>query len=213
MHRRPLLNMLECYRQRFLEGAVVDRIVALVERMPIASSGRAGQDTSLVPPGSCRPIGGGVCSRTIASSTAGCSSAVMPTARRQFEEVALREAREESGMSEFDLVPIAGAMLPLDLDVHLIPARYDAAGRQIEDAHEHHDVRFLLVAHAGQVVTTSDESHEVRWFTRKKCCGSPTKRACYACSIRRRSSSIKSKGPIARNSPADRLPGGQFFCE
>ena len=68
-------------------------------------------------------------------------------------------------MTGFDFVPIAGALLPLDLDVHLIPARYDAAGRQIEDAHEHHDVRFLLVAQPGQEVAASDESHEIRWFT------------------------------------------------
>jgi 8-oxo-dGTP pyrophosphatase MutT (NUDIX family) len=81
------------------------------------------------------------------------------------EEVALREAREESGMTGFDFVPIAGALVPLDLDVHMIPARYDADGRMIEDAHEHHDVRFLLVAHAGQTIATSDESHEIGWFT------------------------------------------------
>jgi hypothetical protein len=55
--------------------------------------------------------------------------------------------------------------MPLDLDVHDIPARYDAAGQLIEDAHEHHDVRFLLVARAGQSIHVSDESHEVAWFT------------------------------------------------
>jgi len=62
-------------------------------------------------------------------------------------------------------VPIAGALLPLDLDVHQIPARFDAAGNMIEDAHEHHDVRFLLVAHPGQEIAVSDESHELGWFT------------------------------------------------
>ena len=36
-------------------------------------------------------------------------------------------------MKEFDFVPIAGTLLPFDLDVHLIPARFDAAGRQIEE--------------------------------------------------------------------------------
>jgi 8-oxo-dGTP pyrophosphatase MutT (NUDIX family) len=83
----------------------------------------------------------------------------------QVEEVALREAREESGMTGFDLVPIYGTLMPLDVDVHQIPARYDAAGQLIEDAHEHHDVRFLLIAHSGQEARCSDESHDVRWFT------------------------------------------------
>jgi 8-oxo-dGTP pyrophosphatase MutT (NUDIX family) len=81
------------------------------------------------------------------------------------ELVALREAREESGMTHFDLLPIHGSLLPLDLDVHEIPARYDAHGQLVEDAHEHHDVRFLLVAHAGQPIRASDESHDVAWFT------------------------------------------------
>jgi 8-oxo-dGTP pyrophosphatase MutT (NUDIX family) len=166
MHRRPLLNMLECYRHAFpSEGSIVDRIVALVEEHADCFER------------TCRP-----------GHITGAAWIVSADRRRcllthhrkldrwlqlgghadgqtQVEEVALREAREESGMSDFDLLPIAGGLLPLDLDVHLIPARYDAAGKQIEDAHEHHDVRFLLVAHAGQDVTTSDESHEVRWFT------------------------------------------------
>jgi hypothetical protein len=51
------------------------------------------------------------------------------------------------------------------VDVHQIPARHDREGRVVEDAHEHHDVRFLLVARAGQQVRASDESHDVGWFT------------------------------------------------
>lgn len=81
------------------------------------------------------------------------------------EEVALREAREESGMTDFELVTIGGALVPIDVDVHEIPARYDAAGRLLEDAHEHHDLRFLLVARREQPIRVSDESHEVAWFT------------------------------------------------
>jgi 8-oxo-dGTP pyrophosphatase MutT (NUDIX family) len=81
------------------------------------------------------------------------------------EQVALREAREESGMQGFDLVCIDGALLPLDVDVHQIPARWDDQGQLIEDSHEHHDVRFLLVAHAGQALRISDESHDLAWFT------------------------------------------------
>ena len=166
MHRRPLLDMLECYRHAFpAEAEVVDRIVALVEAHADCFAR------------TCRP-----------GHITGAAWIVSADRRRcllthhrqldrwlqlgghadgqtQIEEVALREAREESGMNEFDFVPIAGALLPFDLDVHQIPARYDSAGRQTEDAHEHYDVRFLLVAHAGQEVTASDESHEIGWFT------------------------------------------------
>jgi 8-oxo-dGTP pyrophosphatase MutT (NUDIX family) len=81
------------------------------------------------------------------------------------EEVALREAREESGLSAFDIVPIDGVVMPFDIDVHEIPARYDDDGRLVEDAHEHHDVRFLLVARPGGSLQVSDESHGVAWFT------------------------------------------------
>ena len=72
-------------------------------------------------------------------------------------QVALREAREESGLEELgdpagDLHPV-----PFDLDVHEIPARGS------EPAHFHFDVRYLLVAGPDQVETASAESHEIRW--------------------------------------------------
>jgi 8-oxo-dGTP pyrophosphatase MutT (NUDIX family) len=70
--------------------------------------------------------------------------------------VAEREAREESGMARFTRV----SDLPLDVDVHEIPAR------GAEPAHEHHDVRFLLIAAAGQELRVSSESHALRWFPR-----------------------------------------------
>ncbi len=75
--------------------------------------------------------------------------------------VALREAQEESGMQGFDWVDGSGgdaAPVPLDVDVHVIPAR------KHEPVHEHHDVRFLLVARAGQDLAVSDESHALEWF-------------------------------------------------
>jgi 8-oxo-dGTP pyrophosphatase MutT (NUDIX family) len=72
--------------------------------------------------------------------------------------VALREAREESGMADF--APLAAADVPLDLDVHEIPAR-DA-----EPAHLHYDVRWLLVAAPGQRLAVSEESTALRWVPR-----------------------------------------------
>lgn len=70
------------------------------------------------------------------------------------EQAALREAREESGMEHFELVE----PLPLDLDVHEIPAHGQ------EPRHFHHDLRFLLVAGPGQTLRVSDESIALKWF-------------------------------------------------
>jgi hypothetical protein len=49
--------------------------------------------------------------------------------------------------------------------VHEIPDRRDERGNVIEDAHEHYDVRFLLVARSDETIHVSDESHDVAWFT------------------------------------------------
>jgi 8-oxo-dGTP pyrophosphatase MutT (NUDIX family) len=76
--------------------------------------------------------------------------------------VALREAREESGLDEFSLATPAGESLPLDIDVHLIPARGD------EPAHLHHDVRYLLLAGPDQALRISNESLDLRWFPRAR---------------------------------------------
>src|SRR5206468_12645819 len=54
------------------------------------------------------------------------------------EEVALREAHEETGLAGLTLHP--GAPRPLAVEVHDIPARGD------EPAHEHLDLRYLVVA-------------------------------------------------------------------
>lgn len=81
------------------------------------------------------------------------------------DEVALREAREESGLHDFDFVPIHGELIPFDIDVHDIPERRDAEGRVVEDAHEHHDIRFLLIARDDGDIRISDESHDLAWLT------------------------------------------------
>ena len=166
MNRRPLLEMLARYRSVFpQEASVVDRICELVE-----SNVDCFERT-------CRPGHITAAAWILSSDRRRC----LLTHHRKLdrwlqlgghadghwavEEVALREAREESGMTAFDLVPIDGVPMPFDVDVHQIPARYDAEGEILEDAHEHHDVRFLLIAHEGQDACASDESHEVGWFT------------------------------------------------
>ena len=80
-------------------------------------------------------------------------------------EVALREVREETGLKQVTFALHQRQLVPLDLDVHLIPARYHADGSLKEDAHEHHDVRFLVVADADQEIVLSEESHDLGWFT------------------------------------------------
>ena len=73
-------------------------------------------------------------------------------------QVALREAREESGIVALTLAPIDGLVQPLDLDAHEIPAR------GAEPAHIHYDVRFLVVAPPDAVIAISEESLALRWF-------------------------------------------------
>lgn len=70
-------------------------------------------------------------------------------------EVALREACEESGLPHFIVAPEADG--PLDVDVHVIPARGD------EPAHLHHDIRYLLIADPAEPLRISDESHDLKW--------------------------------------------------
>ena len=65
--------------------------------------------------------------------------------------VALREAREESGLSVRALDEAI-----FDLDVHLIPTRGP------EPAHLHFDVRFLVVAEHDRF-RKNDESHALKW--------------------------------------------------
>jgi 8-oxo-dGTP pyrophosphatase MutT (NUDIX family) len=166
MSRWPLLEILARYRDTFPDEApVVDRICALVH------------DHADCFQRTCRP-GHITAAAWILSADRG--HALLTHHRKldrwlqlgghadgqwHVEEVALREAREESGFTNFEIVPINGVVMPFDIDVHEIPARYDGSGALVEDAHEHHDIRFLLIAHESSTIAVSDESHDVRWFT------------------------------------------------
>jgi len=72
----------------------------------------------------------------------------------QMAEAALREAREETSL-EVSLHPRLS--LPLDVDVHAIPARASVA------AHDHLDVRYLLLG-VGELRHDPSESLGIRWF-------------------------------------------------
>jgi 8-oxo-dGTP pyrophosphatase MutT (NUDIX family) len=67
--------------------------------------------------------------------------------------VALREAREESGLGR---IGVASAAL-FDVDRHWIPAHGGEPG------HWHHDLRFMLVADPAEPLVVSSESRELAW--------------------------------------------------
>lgn len=67
--------------------------------------------------------------------------------------VALREAREESGLTE--VRPVRREIF--DVDIHRIPAR------KADPEHDHYDIRYLLEADRGQPLAISSESRDLRW--------------------------------------------------
>ena len=73
------------------------------------------------------------------------------------EATALREAREETGC---EVSLHARAPRPLDVDVHVIPAR------KTEPEHRHLDVRYLVVAANPRALAHDpNESHGAQWLT------------------------------------------------
>ena len=77
------------------------------------------------------------------------------------ERAALREAQEESGISEFEFAMRNDLPLVIDVDVHEIPAHGNEA------QHHHHDIRFLLIARSDELKISS-ESLDLRWFARSE---------------------------------------------
>ncbi len=160
MHRRPLLDLLDAYQQRHPEES------SCVERF--RSLARAHEDCFLR---DCHP-GHITASSWIVSHDL---ERVLLTHHRKLGlwlqlgghadgdacvlDVAMREAREESGMQRFRVIASGEPAVPFDLDVHQIPAHRD------DPAHEHYDVRYLLLAEPGQCLVMSDESNALRWFT------------------------------------------------
>lgn len=68
--------------------------------------------------------------------------------------VALREATEESGIEGLTIYTPA-----IDVDAHQI------SGRRNEPAHDHLDLRFLVVAPAGAVEVRNEESDQLAWVS------------------------------------------------
>jgi 8-oxo-dGTP pyrophosphatase MutT (NUDIX family) len=166
MHRQPLLELLDRYAARFPDESVMtERIRTLVTNHADCFER------------TCRPghITGSAWvlshdrSRCLLVHHAKLDRWLQPGGHADGEnaihEVALREVREETGLVNLSLPTQNGELVPLDLDVHLIPARHKN-GELIDDAHEHHDVRFLVIAKGDEPISLSEESHDLGWFTR-----------------------------------------------
>ena len=169
MHREPVIQLLTAYREANpAELDVADRILALVRARPDCFDR------------TCRP-----------GHLTGSAWVVSPDGERHLllhhrkldkwlqpgghadgqtdlAEVARREATEETGLASLRLVPAGTGAPVLDLDVHVIPARYAPDGSLTEDAHEHHDLRFLFQADGGCELGGNEESHALRWFSEKE---------------------------------------------
>ena len=81
-------------------------------------------------------------------------------------DVSLKEAKEESGLSDFDFIDIKNfpkslrkeSALPFDIDIHMIPKT------PYEDKHFHYDIRFLFRAHEWDKISISSESLDLKWI-------------------------------------------------
>ena len=90
---------------------------------------------------------------------------------RDASEVAMREVREESGLTDLEFAPwlmAGGRPLLLDVDVHRIPARRD------EPEHDHLDLRFLLrTREPHRIVADARETKALEWVpiaeARRRC--------------------------------------------
>ena len=163
MHRRPLLDLLDRYQRRRPEAAAAASRIRELVRAHLGCLER-----------SCLP-GHLTASAWIVSHDhryfllthhreLGCWLQLGGHADGDpdLSRVALREAQEESGLLEFEFFLTDGDLLPIDLDIHRIPAF------QGMPEHQHHDIRFLLTAKPGQELRISDESLALRWFERER---------------------------------------------
>lgn len=162
MHRQPLLQSLQNYRAAHPdEAATVVKITALVNKHEdclhrTCSPGHITASVWIVDPTKQRfllthhrklqrwlQLGGHVDGEPL------------------IERAALREAQEESGISEFEFAMRNDLPLVIDVDVHEIPAHGNEA------QHHHHDIRFLLIARSDELKISS-ESLDLRWFARSE---------------------------------------------
>ncbi|MEM8864462.1 MAG: NUDIX hydrolase [Planctomycetota bacterium] len=165
MHRRPLLDMLDRYQAAYPgEEAMAERIRSLVERHADCFDR------------TCRPGHITGSAWVLSADRQRCVLVHHRKLQRWLQpgghadgdadvlRVAMKEAEEETGLGDLVFLGNAEQPTPLDIDVHQIPARHAPSGELIDDAHEHHDLRFLLAATGEAPPIVSEESHDVRWF-------------------------------------------------
>jgi len=154
MHRQPLLEQLAAYRESHpSELETIERFIAFVERCPdcFERSLLEGHVTG---------------SAWIVDESNG---RILLTHHRKLDcwlqlgghadgdpdvlAVALKEAQEESGLADFDVLDPA----IFDVDIHRIPERKGVP------EHWHYDIRYILRATGSTAYIVSDESHDLRW--------------------------------------------------
>lgn len=154
MHRKHLLELLEDYAPRHLdEAACVDRFIAFVRGHAdcFKRSLTIGHVT-----GSAWVVnaaGDQVLLNHHRKLDKWMQFGGHADGHHDIYDVALREAMEETGLSDFE--PVSDAIF--DLDIHTIPARGN------DPAHDHFDVRFALRVTGSHDFAISDESHDIAW--------------------------------------------------
>lgn len=154
MHRRPLLELLNRYvPEDDADARCRQRFVEFVETHPdcFERSLAVGHITGaawLLDPTGCKVL-------LTHHRKLNCWLQLGGHADGQCDvlDVAMREAQEESGIMDIEVIDTA----IFDLDIHTIPRHKDVP------AHEHFDVRFLMQANCDKL-TVSDESHDLGWF-------------------------------------------------
>jgi 8-oxo-dGTP pyrophosphatase MutT (NUDIX family) len=154
MHRKDLLDQLEAYCLHWpAEEAVVTRFTEFIETHPdcFERSLKVGHIT-----GSAWIVnkpGTHVLLTHHRKLDAWLQLGGHADGNHNIREVALQEAREESGLDEFRMV-LDGIF---DIDAHLIPERKG------EHAHIHYDIRYAFETCHLSDYTVSDESHDLAW--------------------------------------------------
>lgn len=78
---------------------------------------------------------------------------------RDVAAAALREAREETGLTDLEFYPADDTAAPIDIDVHTIPRR------GMTPEHLHLDFRYLLLTRRPEsIAPDAGESNQIRWM-------------------------------------------------
>ena len=154
--RSLTLQSLRLYLETYPEEqTVVNRFIAFIEKNPdfLDRTNTSGHLT-----GSCLLLDKNY-ERILLTHHAKLNRWLQPGGHSEAENnlaaVALREAEEESGLPDIELLKSS----ILDLDIHYIPSNSKESG------HFHYDVRFLLVATGSNKYALSEESNALTWVS------------------------------------------------